>query len=271
MLFERKTRDEKQWQWILYPGTVIIVFFGSISIFGVEIGFYILGGIFLLVSSISFITYWRTQNSGFLVVALFQVSVGLLCISAVPAFEDKSKAGLVPIFLISTYGLMITMFYLAINRKLKWRGQEILELAAMPVEDTGNNYTARPRPAGQTMVTRTEMVRFVNFITSHLIAIVYREEKRFVFVIPMPGKDLPHLFGLKKDYIEDTWVAIDFEGNIAVNISEKDYLLLKQDLNFDQLCESMGNLFIEFLELSQDGKEHRIIEKMDALRLFPLA
>jgi hypothetical protein len=218
----------------------------------------------------AFITYWRTQNTGFLIVGLFQVSAGLMCISAVPAFEDKSKIGLTPVFLITTYGLMITMFYLAVNRKLKWRGQEIFELAAMPIEDTGNNYTARPRPAGQADVTRTEMIRFVNFITSNLIAFAFREENRFVFVLPLPGNDTPYLLGLKKDYLDDTWVAIDFDGNVSVNITEEDYLLFKQDLNFDQLCESLGNVFIEFLEFSKQGQEQRIIDRMNALRLFPL-
>ena len=93
----------------------------------------------------------------------------MLCFSAAPAIEDKSRLGITPIFIITTYALMIAVFYQAVNRKLKWRGQEILELAAMPVEDTGNNYTPRPRPAGKTEVSRTEIIRFVNFITSNLI------------------------------------------------------------------------------------------------------
>ena len=29
----------------------------------------------------------------------------------------------------------------------------------------------------------------------------------------VPGKDNPYIFGLKKDYLNDTWVAIDYEGN----------------------------------------------------------
>jgi hypothetical protein len=271
MLFERKTKDRNQWQWIIYPLGALGIFFGVGTTFGMKYAFYVLGGLFILVSSMSFITHWRTQNTGFLIVALFQVSVGMLCFSAAPAIEDKSQIGITPIFIVTTYALMIAVFYHAINRKLKWRGQEILELAAMPVEDTGNNYTPRPRPTGKTEVSRTEMIRFVNFITSNLIAFVFREENRFVFVLPLPGNDTPYLLGLKKDYLNDTWVAIDFDGNVSVNITEEDYLLFKQDLNFDQLCESLGNVFIEFLALSKDGQEDRIIDRMNALRLFPLA
>ena len=140
----------------------------------------------------------------------------------------------------------------------------------MPIEDTSNNYTSRPRPAGQTEVSKTELIRFVDFITTNLIAFAFHEENRVVFVLTLPGNDLPYLLGLRKDYLQDTWVAIDFDGNVSVNITEEDYLLFKQDLNFDQLCESLGSLFIEFLELSKQGQEQRIIDKMNALRLFPL-
>jgi len=64
-------------------------------------------------------------------------------------------------------------------------------------------------------------------------------------------------------------VAIDYEGNISVNITQEDYLLFKQDLDFDQLCQSLGNVFVEFLEYSKSGQETRIIDRMDSLRLNP--
>lgn len=206
---------------------------------------------------------------GFLPVALFQIFVGLICFSAPPLIEDNSDPGLTPIFLVLMYVMMMVSMYQVVNRKLRWRGQEVFEMAAMPIEDTGNNYTPRPRPAGSTEVSRTEMIRFVDFVRTNLIAFAFREENRFVFVLPLPGNDMPYLLGTKKDYLNDTWVAIDFDGNVTVNIIEEDYLLFKQDLNFDQLCESLGNVFIEFLELSKEGQENRIIDRMNALRLNP--
>ena len=113
------------------------------------------------------------------------------------------------------------------------------------------------------------MIRFVDFITTNLIAFAFREENRIVFVLTLPGNDIPYLLGIKKDYLEDTWVAIDYDGNISVNVTEDDYLLFKQDLDFDQLCQSLGNVFIEFLELSKNGQESQIIDRMNALRLNP--
>jgi hypothetical protein len=193
-----------------------------------------------------------------------------LAISAPSAIVDKSDPGLVPLFAVIMYILMLVSGYQAINRKLRWRGEEVFELAALPVEDIGDSFSPRPRPAGQVPVSKTEMIRFVDFMTKNLIAFAFREENQIVFVLTLPGKDLPYLLGTKKDYLEDTWVAIDYEGNITVNITEEDYLLFKIDLDFDQLCQSLGDLFGEFLELSKQGQESRIIDRMNALRLFPI-
>ena len=190
-------------------------------------------------------------------------------ISAPAAIEDKSNPGLTPIFLVIMYILMLVVGYLAINRKLRWRGVEVFELAALPVEDIGDSYSARPRPAGNVPVSKTEMIRFVEFMTKNLIAFAFREENRVIFILTLPGNDLPYLLGIKKDYLQDTWVAIDYDGNITVNITEEDYLLFKMDLDFDQLCQSLGDLFGEFLELSKQGQDSRIIDRMNALRLFP--
>jgi len=42
------------------------------------------------------------------------------------------------------------------------------------------------------------------------------------------------------------------------------------EFSFDQLCDSLGNLFIEFFEYYRRGEAYRIFDKMNALRLNPL-
>lgn len=269
MLFERKTKDPSWYKGIIFPVGSLLTFFIVVSLAGFGPAFYVLGSIYLAASLSPLLTFWRTQNAGFLAVAGFQIFAGLVCVSAPPAIVDKSEVGAIPLFLVGMYAFMLVSGYQLFNRKLRWRGQEVFELAAMPIEDIGDSFTARPRPAGQVSISKTEMIRFVDFITTNLIAFAFPEENRIVFVLILPGKETPYLLGLKKDYLDDTWVAIDFDGNISVNITEKDYLLFKQDLDFDQLCQSLGNVFVEFLELSQQGKEPQIIDRMNALRLSP--
>jgi hypothetical protein len=271
MFFERKTKDRNPLFFIAYPITALLIFLGLASTAGIGPAFYTIGGLFFLGSVMPLLTVWRTRNSGFLALASFMFFAGLMCVSAPAAIEDRSNMGLTPLFVVIMYFSMMGTFYLLFNRKLKWRGQEVFELAAIPVEDTGDSYTPRPRPAGKTTVSKTEMIRFVDFITSNLIAFAFREENRIVFVPALPSKELPYVLGYKENYLEDTWVAIDYDGNVSVNITEEDYLIFKQDLNFDQLCMSLGNVFIEFLELSQKGQQSQIIDRMNALRLFPFS
>lgn len=269
MFYERKTRDRNDWKLLIYPLGIVGLFFLTTTFFNVMVGLYLVGGIMLAGSIFPLIIFRRTRNAGFLVVSLYLVFVGLTCISTPAVVRNNREPGLIPLFLVGMYATGLVLAYLWFNRKLKWRGQEILELAAMPVEDIGSGFTARPRPAGNVEVSKTEMIRFVDFVQTHLIAFPFREENRVVFVLSVPGNDWPYLLGLQKDYLQDTWVAIDDDGNISVNIAEEDYLLFKQDLAFDQLCQSLGNVFAEFLDLSMAGQEDKIVDRMDALRLSP--
>ena len=83
---------------------------------------------------------------------------------------------------------------------------------------------------------------------------VYPESNQYGFIL-----------GLKSDYSDKTWVAVDFDGNVTVNISHQDYMEYKESLAFDQLCAALANLFVEFMDSSHQGQGVRIIDRMDAL------
>jgi hypothetical protein len=278
MYYQRKTRDRHAFQFLWIPLLAIGSFIGITATLGVFTAFYFLGTIFFIASFLPLITFWRTRNAGFLAAGLYLFLSAMLCVSAPMAIRNKPEIGLVPLFLVGVYASGIVTAYLFFNRKLKWRGQEIFEMAGLQVEETRDSFTARPRPAGKVPISKTEMIRFVDFIISNLIAFPFTEENRVVFVLALPGNDLRYLLGyndlsrilgFKKDYLDDTWVAIDFDGNISVHITQDDYLLFKQDLAFDQLCQALGNVFTDFLELSKNGQEQLIIDRMNALRLSP--
>jgi hypothetical protein len=278
MYYQRKTRDRHAFQFLWIPLLAIGSFIGITATLGVFTAFYFLGTIFFIASFLPLITFWRTRNAGFLAAGLYLFLSAMLCVSAPMAIRNKPEIGLVPLFLVGVYASGIVTAYLFFNRKLKWRGQEIFEMAGLQVEETRDSFTARPRPAGKVPISKTEMIRFVDFMISNLIAFPFTEENRVVFVLALPGNDLRYLLGyndlsrilgFKKDYLDDTWVAIDFDGNISVHITQDDYLLFKQDLAFDQLCQALGNVFTDFLELSKNGQEQLIIDRMNALRLSP--
>jgi hypothetical protein len=157
------------------------------------------------------------------------------------------------------------LIYLTATKKIKWRGREILELAAVPVDETGNGYTSRPLPAGKTEFTRRQVTEFAEFARQNLISVIYVGKEKVVFVPVMMGREFGFILGLKSDYTDETWIAFDFDGDVSVNIAHRDYLNYKEALSFDQLCDSLGNLFVEFMDIYQRGEGVRIIDRMDAV------
>jgi hypothetical protein len=203
------------------------------------------------------------MNPGFLVPACYQFFGGIVIFSW--GTSDGGDSNLTKISLVFTVFFLFWMVYLLFTKKIKWRGREVMELAAASVDDTGNGYTSRPLPAGLTDFTQRQILEFADFARRHLIAVSYVGKDRVVFVPVMMGREFGFILGLKNDYTDETWVSFDFEGNVSVNISHRDYLNFKEALSFDQLCTSLGNLFVEFIEIYLRGEGVRIIDRMDAV------
>ena len=92
-----------------------------------------------------------------------------------------------------------------------------------------------------------------------------------MFRLVKMGSEFHPSVWLRPDYVGRTWVSIGFDGNVAVNLSQEDYLDYRQDLSFDQLCASLANLFIEFLDLFRKGQGVRIMDRLDALQMSVLS
>jgi hypothetical protein len=157
--------------------------------------------------------------------------------------------------------------YLGLSRKLKWRRDELLELAAQPVDTVTNGYTSRPQPAGKVESDKNLIINFADFVLKNLIAVPYIENERVVFVITERYRK--HITNLLTDYTGESYVAFDFDGSVSVNITKQDYLKYKDELSFDKLCSSMGDLFISFFEKYRKKEESRIIDSMNELKLNP--
>jgi len=50
-------------------------------------------------------------------------------------------------------------------------------------------------------------------------------------------------------------------------VSQRDYLDFREALSFDKLCQSLGDLFVEFVGLFQRGESVRILDRLDAVGL----
>lgn len=266
MYFMKKLKTSQSYTDILLIGAIYLVFFITLIFTSFDFAVLVMGLLVFIYGLYSLSVYIQTRNTGYLVTSLFQFSMAMLCASIALGINTDN---FVPTFISMLCALFfgIWMVSLAINKKNKWRGREIMELAAIEVEEAADGYTGRPFPAGKIDNSRKEMLAFADFTSKNLVALTHIEPDKVVFLPVMTGREYGLLFRRRADYAQETWVSFDFDGNVAVNISMKDYLEYREDLSFNQLCESLGKLFIEFFVLFRRGEGMRIIDRMDALGL----
>jgi len=212
---------------------------------------------------LSLIILIRTHNVYFIISMLAQLlaTVFLLIIALFDIAEMKP-------FLIPIAGLMVVsmtmMLIFIFQRKMKWRTREVMEMAAMPVNEIKDGFTGRPLPSAKADYSMEELKAFASFISKNMIAIPVHEASKTIFVVNIP---LGRLLFFNKNYRDRSWVSFDHEGNISSSISQTDYFLYRDDLAFDQLCDSLGKLFLEFFEDYRAGKGQRVIDRFNNMKL----
>lgn len=260
----RKLKPERSYGMILLPIGALAVMAAVGAFFGLAAAFITGGGLFLLYAAYSFLTYLRTGNPGFVVVSLFQFSASLMGFSGPAGMAQRPYPP--QLFFAACMAFFAAwMILLAVTKRIKWRGREILELAAASVEHTQNGFTARPLPVGRTDFTERQILEFAGFARRHLIAVTYVSKDRVVFVPMREGREPPFILGLKADFMGVTWVSFDFDGNVSANVAQREYFEYREALSFDKLCASLGNLFIEFAETFRRGEGVRVIDRLDAV------
>jgi hypothetical protein len=240
---------------------ICIFFFLHLLSFKLAMGFGAL--ICLITSTITMIILIRTRNMYFISMFLGQF-LGMVLLTLV-AFLDIKEYLYLLLPLAGFMGISFTVMIIwSVQRKMKWRTREMLELAAQPIEDNTNGLTQRPMKAGTINASPEEIKEFARFIRENLIAIPVVETGRIVFIINIP---MSRLLRFSRSYENRSWVAFTFDGTVTVNILQEDYYMYKDLLAFDQLCQSLGDLFINFFEQYRGGEESRIIYQLNALNL----
>ncbi|MEN8125557.1 MAG: hypothetical protein ABFR32_10545 [Bacteroidota bacterium] len=255
----------------LLPAIIsVIIFLLTSIVWNVSTGFYVLGSIMFFYALMIFYEYYRTMHNWTLLSVIYMIFYGSVLISIAPyiGLHNHIEFTVISKVLIAiTIILLNWLLYLNYKKKLKWRGIEILELAAQNVEQTKGSHTDRPLPTGKVDFSKKQLEEFSDFFQKNLLGLTYVEENRIVFMPLKYKNEYFALYNPNYNYQEKTWVAINFNGNVSVNISKADYLDYKEDLAFDSLCNSLSDVIIEFIELFIDGSEVRIIDKMDNLKI----
>jgi len=250
----------------LVPALVSLVLIAVVWLmFGAETAFKFALLVWCFFTLMALIAYLRTRSIGYMASTFYLVACCLwLAVKTgfIPGGHDIAPAiGI--LFMVS----VIFLAFMVLTRQVKWRGRDILEMAAQPVDDIVEGYTDRPHPAGKAEFTRREIMDFVSFARRKQIAWTYVEPDRVVFVPIKMGDEFGFLFTRYRSYEGETWVAFESDGNVNVHISQADYVHFREDLDFDQLCRSLADVFIDFLDLHRKGQDTRIMDRLDAMKI----
>ena len=160
---------------------------------------------------------------------------------------------LINILLLASICYMLYVHYkhISIYRK-------ILELSAHTITDTKNGYTPRSYPVGEITFSKGELFGFAEYLKKQLIAVPFVEDSSVVLVLAEDW--FGYQYDLHGGYNKVTRIVFNYEGSVTATISRAEYSKYKQALTFDQLCASLGNVFIEFLQHFQQGENNKIHE-----------
>jgi hypothetical protein len=271
MFSTRKLRADTSLVGIGQPIIALLIFAIIWAFSGITMGLVFMAFVYLFYAMISLISLIRMGNPWYMATLIFQLTIFLFALTAPEiGLYAIDKESFKPLMLILFIEFAVLAYILATG-KLKWKGREILELAAMNIQETNNGYTERPRPLGQIDARPGDLFGFCKYLKTHLIAVSYSESHQTVIVPIMMGNEYKLPLGLSSDYSQSTRIIIDKENNVSAVISKKDYLKYKEALSFDQLCESLGSLFIVFFEHYKRGEEVRIMHEVSKIKIGPFS
>lgn len=260
MSLVRKLKPDRNFTEALIPLSLIPIWGFTTLIFNIHTGLIVVAVLLWLIALFYLYVFARTGNWSRLFLFVYTTFLGLIAWNA-----ESEKWRLAYLSGIIFFGCVL--FYLIVTRKIKWRGREIFELAAESIDETGNGYTPRPRPVGKVEYTPEQIHAFARFCARHLIALPYYSSKNTTLVPIKMGEEYGRLLGLSGDYRDASWVNFSMDGEVSVHIAQKDYLDYREPLAFDQLCTSLGQVFIVFFELYNNGEGVRVIDRMDDLQI----
>jgi len=265
----RKLKPDRNITGALIPLSMLPIFGLTSLIFSITTGMYTLAVMVSLFGIYYFYVFIRTWNTAQLVpaaeAAFLTFMFLMIAANSVSNPFDRKELALAYFSGVIFFGILL--IYVLVTRKAKWRGREIFELAGETVEETADGYTSRPRPVGKVDYNPQQMHSFARFCARHLIALPYYSSKNITLVPIKMGDEFGRLLGLSGDYRDATWVNFEVNGEVSVHIAQKDYLDYREPLAFDQLCTSLGQVFIDFFDQHNKGEGVRVIDRMDELKI----
>lgn len=256
----------------LIPVAILLFLFAFATFFiSITAGLTVIFLGFVGYSCYSMLAYARTRNVAYLAAFFFQALLALYNLTLPEGMIPLGGGKIAGFFYFCGLIMAVWLIYLMVSQKGKWKGRNIFELIAVQLEDVVDGYTGRPKPSGKIEISKSELFGFAEFATKNLIAFPYVEDDCIVFVPVKMGDEYPFVFGLAGDYHYYSWVSIDFDGNVSASLSKKDYLAYREAYSFDQLSDSLGKLFMEFIMYHQKNEPERVMHRLRSVKVGLMA
>jgi len=242
---------------LLVIGTLLIIrfFYGSDVVF-------LLGALYPAGAAVwSLVILIRTRNGNYLILLL-----AMLFFTAANLIRVFYRESVAEYFLFGFFAFFLWFLIIRVKEKLYNPYRKILELAARPVEDARDGFTGRPYPAGFFRYRFEELRKLARYLVKKRIALPYFERDRVVFLLEY---SCWHWFGFTRNYQGYTHVIFTRRQEIVVNISRASYQRYRDELTFDRLCASMGEIFRIFLDFSKSNREKEIFKMVQGTRELP--
>jgi hypothetical protein len=215
----------------------------------------------LLFIALGIIQWFRYRNWIYPVLGVLMGIATFLASFAIPGhFKTLQVPYLINFFIIILF-IIVKWNSLYGQERFEINSRRLFRLAAERLYETSDGFTERPYSAGKINITKDELLGFVRYLHGNYIVRPFYLEDTISITFSMNTSLL-----VIHNPSEVSQVILGHDGTVVVKISEKDYRDYHERLSFDQLCASVANVFIRFLDYYQKGNESRIITELKSAR-----
>jgi hypothetical protein len=250
------------------PFAILIIFiFIFTEIYFAGFPFYSVWGFGAFFIILGIVDFYRTKLYTYLIIFLLAGTAtwhSNANFSHIYGIENDSIFSQVSYVIHVIFNLIYIAFSWSIlysHEKLEANARRLFKLASELIFETSNGFTSRPYSAGTAEYSREEILGFARYLSGKNIVrtIVKKDFVTLIFSMGISPLKYP-------DTKKISYISFDFDNNISVHISKYDYKRYKEKLKFNELCDSLGNVFKRFLTYYQNGNDDRIITELKSLR-----
>ena len=211
------------------------------------------GSFFIIIGALQYIRYRM------MVYLFLGILAGTSTWHSLSYFFFPDKPAISNLIHILVVVLFIILFWsrLSAQERLVNNARRLFKLASGLINEANGGFTERPYSIGKVDISDAELKGFLNFMEGKFVLKAFVNDKVYHFGFSMGVSPL-----VVSDPLKISYVRIDGEGNLSVSISSFDYSQYKEKLSFDQLCQSMAEVFERFIEYYKEGREERIINEI---------